>query len=122
MAYAQAQAQAAAEAQAREVAAAAAREAAAKAAREAQIRGQMQSGIQGLMGGMQRQAQQQAATLNQPVEVVQAGPQFDISQPLDVGFFGNYARRKATNTAQAPQGTVKIASGGYLDDLLDAIR
>ena len=59
---------------------------------------------------------------SQPVEVVQAGPQFDISQPLDVGFFGDYARRKATNTAQAPQGTVKIASGGYLDDLLDAIR
>ena len=93
-----------------------------KATQQGQIRGQMQTGIQGLMSGLQQQAQQQSATLNQPVEVVQAGPQFDISQPLDVGFFGGYAQRKATNTTQAPQGTVKIASGGYLDDLLDAIR
>jgi hypothetical protein len=93
-----------------------------KTVQQGQIRGQMQTGIQGLMSGLQQQAQQQAATLNQPVEVVQAGPQFDISQPLDVGFFGGYAQRKATNTTQAPQGTVKIASGGYLDDLLDAIR
>lgn len=93
-----------------------------KTVQQGQIRGQMQTGIQGLMSGLQQQAQQQAATLNQPVEVVQAGPQFDISQPLDVGFFGGYAQRKATNTTQAPQGAVKIASGGYLDDLLDAIR
>jgi hypothetical protein len=115
---AKAQAQAAATAEAQRVQAAKDL----KATQTGQLRGQMMTGIQGLMGGLQQQAQAQAATLNQPVEVVQAGPQFDFAQPLDVGFFGGYAKQKATNTTQTPQGTVKIASGGYLDDLLDAIR
>jgi hypothetical protein len=126
---AKAQAQAAATAEAQRAQAAATAEAQRaqaaanlKATQTGQLRGQMMTGIQGLMGGLQQQAQAQAATLNQPVEVVQAGPQFDFSQPLDVGFFGGYAKQKATNTTQTPQGTVKIASGGYLDDLLDAIR
>ena len=53
-------------------------------------------------------------------EVVQAGPSFDFSQPLNVNFFDDYAQQQKTNQLQP--GTAKIASGGYLDDLLNAIR
>jgi hypothetical protein len=53
-------------------------------------------------------------------EVVQASPGFDFSQPLNTGFFSGYAQQQKTNQLQP--GTAKIASGGYLDDLLNAIR
>ena len=67
----------------------------------------------------QQAAAMQAAPTVAP-EVVQASPGFDFSQPLNVGLFGGYAQQQKTNQLQP--GTAKIASGGYLDDLLNAIR
>jgi hypothetical protein len=67
--------------------------------------------------------QKAAAMQNAPTiapELVQSSAGFDFSQPLDVGLFGGYAQRQKTN--QLEPSTAKIATGGYLDDLLNAIR
>lgn len=66
------------------------------------------------MGGVQAAPQQP-----QQVPVVGESAGFDISQPLDVSLFGHAAKQKG-NLNQA--GTTKISTGGYLDDLLDAIK
>jgi len=44
---------------------------------------------------------------------------FDLGAPLDVGFFGP---RGSNQAGQNKQQTTKIATGGYLDDLLDLLR
>jgi hypothetical protein len=44
---------------------------------------------------------------------------FSLSSPLDVGFFDV---RKEAQGGQKQQQTTKIATGGYLDDLLDLLR
>jgi hypothetical protein len=44
---------------------------------------------------------------------------FSLSSPLDVGFFDI---RKEAQGGQKQQQTTKIATGGYLDDLLDLLR
>lgn len=82
-----------------------------------QLRGQMMTGLQGLIGGMQQQATQMAAP--GVVETVKATPGFDFRSPLNVGFFSGYESQK---TPPKGQESTKIAEGGYLDDLLDAIR
>jgi len=66
------------------------------------------------MGGIQPSAPQQL----QQVPVVGESAGFDFSSPLDVGLFGRSAQK---NTQNQP-GTTKISPGGYLDDLLDAIK
>jgi hypothetical protein len=82
-----------------------------------QLRGQMQSGLQGLIGGLQQQATQMAAPAQ--VETVKATPGFDFDSPLNVGFFSGYESQK---TPPKDKQSLKIATGGYLDDLLEAIR
>ena len=82
-----------------------------------QIRGQMMTGLQGLMGGLQQQATQMAAPAQ--VETVKATPGFSFDSPLNVGFFGGYESQKAPTKDKE---SLKIATGGYLDDLLEAIR
>jgi hypothetical protein len=82
-----------------------------------QIRGQMQTGLQSLMGGLQQQATQMAAPAQ--VETVKATPGFDFGSPLNVGFFGGYESQKVPPKDKE---SLKIATGGYLDDLLEAIR
>lgn len=82
-----------------------------------QLRGQMQTGLQGLIGGLQQQATQMAAP--GVVETVKATPGFSFDSPLNVGFFGGYESQKAPTKDKE---SLKIATGGYLDDLLEAIR
>jgi len=82
-----------------------------------QLRGQMQTGLQGLIGGLQQQATQMAAP--GVVETVKSTPGFDFGSPLNVGFFGGYESQK---TPPKGKESLKIATGGYLDDLLEAIR
>ena len=68
------------------------------------------------LGGGARGYAPQAA---QPIPVVGESAGFDFSQPLDVGLFGRAERQKKN---QNQPGTTKISTGGYLDDLLDAIK
>jgi hypothetical protein len=51
----------------------------------------------------------------QPAQLVEAGPGFDLSDPLNTGFFSGFQAKKAQ---QNQQPTTKIAAGGYIDDLL----
>ena len=88
-----------------------------KTIQKGQIRGQMQTGLQGLIGGLQQQATQMAAP--GVVETVKATPGFDFGSPLNVGFFGGYESQKSPTKNEE---SLKIATGGYLDDLLEAIR
>ena len=53
------------------------------------------------------------------VETVKATPGFSFDSPLNVGFFGGYESQKAPTKDKE---SLKIATGGYLDDLLEAIR
>jgi hypothetical protein len=82
-----------------------------------QLRGQMQFGLQGLIGGLQQQATQMAAPV--PVETVKATPVFSLDSPLNVKAFGDYESQKVNPKDKE---SLKIATGGYLDDLLKAIR
>ena len=88
-----------------------------KTIQKGQIRGQMQTGLQGLIGGLQQQATQMSAP--GVVETVKATPGFDFGSPLNVGFFGGYESQKLPTKNEE---SLKIATGGYLDDLLEAIR
>jgi hypothetical protein len=51
----------------------------------------------------------------QQPKVVEAGPGFDLSDPLNTGFFSGFQAKKEQQNQ--PQ-TTKIATGGYIDDLL----
>ena len=62
---------------------------------------------------------QSAPQTPQPIPVVGESAGLDLSQPLDVALFGRAAKQK---NAQNQPGTTKISTGGYLDDLLDAIK
>jgi len=84
---------------------------------QGQLRGQVQTGLQGLMGGLQQQATQMAAPV--PVETVKATPGFSLDSPLNVKAFGDYEAQKVSPKDKE---SLKIATGGYLDDLLEAIR
>ena len=51
----------------------------------------------------------------QPARVVEASPYFDISKPLDIGFFDRPSESK--KDTQDQPGVVKIAQGGYMNVL-----
>lgn len=59
--------------------------------------------------------------LQQTTTPVYAGEmqEFNLENPLDVGFFN---LRKEAQSGQKQQQATKIATGGYLDDLLDLLR
>jgi len=63
----------------------------------------------------QIQSMQRAAMTPQPVQVVESSAGFDLSNPLNTGFFSGFQSKK---TQQNQQPTTKIATGGYIDDLL----
>jgi hypothetical protein len=91
--------------------------AAATQARQANIRTtatRAQTSAQGIM--QQLEAMQRAGMApQQPAQLVEAGPGFDLSDPLNTGFFSGFQAKKAQ---QNQQPTTKIAAGGYIDDLL----
>jgi hypothetical protein len=58
---------------------------------------------------------QQAGMAPQPVQLVESSAGFDLSDPLNTGFFSGFQAKKAQ---QNQQPTTKIAAGGYIDDLL----
>ena len=91
-----------------------------EAARLSAIRttaGQAQTQIQGIKSQLPAaiQATQETSTPIYAGEI----KDFDFGSPLDVGFFG--LRKEAQNGQNKGQ-TAKIATGGYLDDLLDLLR
>ena len=92
-------------------------QAAAERDRQANIRTtatRAQTSAQGIM--QQLEAMQRAGMApQQPAQLVEAGPGFDLSNPLDTGFFSGFQAKKAQ---QNQQPTTKIAAGGYIDDLL----
>jgi regulator of replication initiation timing len=95
----------------------AAAQAAATQARQANIRTtatRAQTSAQGIM--QQLEAMQRAGMApQQPAQLVEAGPGFDLSDPLNTGFFSGFQAKKEQ---QNQQPTTKIAAGGYIDDLL----
>jgi hypothetical protein len=95
----------------------AAAQAAAEQARQANIRTtatRAQTSAQGIM--QQLEAMQRAGMApQQPAQLVEAGPGFDVSAALNTGFFSGFQAKKPQ---QNQQPTTKIAAGGYIDDLL----
>ena len=89
------------------------------ATRRAQI-GQAATRTGNVLSDLKQQAAAMQAAPTIAPQVVEQSAGFDFSQPLDVGLFGGYAQKQKTNQLQP--GAAKIASGGYLDDLLNAIR
>jgi hypothetical protein len=91
--------------------------AAATQARQANIRTtatRAQTSAQGIM--QQLEAMQRAGMApQQPAQLVESSAGFDLSNPLDTGFFSGFQTKKAQ---QNQQPTTKIAAGGYIDDLL----
>lgn len=99
---------------------AAQQEAAKEAERRSAIRtaaGTAQAQTQALIG----QLPQAYKAMQQTTTPIYAGEmkEFDLGAPLDVGFFDV---RKEAQGGQKQQQTTKIATGGYLDDLLDLLR
>jgi hypothetical protein len=89
------------------------------ATRRAQVgRAATQTG--NVLSDLKQQAAAMAAAPTIAPQVVEQSAGFDFAQPLNVGLFGGYAQKQKTNQLQP--GTAKIATGGYLDDLLNAIR
>ena len=91
-----------------------------EAARQSALRttaAQAQTQIQNVIG----QLPQAYKSMQQTTTPVYAGEMqdFSLSSPLDVGFFD---LRKEAQGGQKQQQTTKIATGGYLDDLLDLLR
>jgi murein L,D-transpeptidase YcbB/YkuD len=90
--------------------------AAAEQARQANIRTtatQARAGTQDVM--RQLESMQKAGMVPQQAQVVEAGPGFDLSDPLNTGFFSGFQAKKEQQTQPQP---TKIATGGYIDDLL----
>lgn len=91
-----------------------------EAARQSAIRttaGQAQAQIQGLIGQLPG-AIKSLQTTTTPIYAGEIKP-FDFESPLDVGFL---SPSKEKQTSQPGQQATKIASGGYLDDLLNLLR
>ena len=90
--------------------------AAAERDRQANIRGvvgRAQTRTQDVM--QQLESMQRAGLAPQPVPLVESSAGFDLSDPLNTGFFSGFQNKKAQ---QNQQPTTKIAAGGYIDDLL----
>lgn len=86
------------------------------------------SAIQVAAGQGQAQVQQLMTQIPQAVQAMQSTTtpiygqgieDFDLSSPLDVGFFKPSKEKQGSQTGQQ---ATKIATGGYLDDLLDLLR
>jgi hypothetical protein len=91
-------------------------QAAAERDRQANIRTtatRAQTSTQGIM--QQLEAMQRAGMAPQPVQLVESSAGFDLSSPLNTGFFSGFQSKKPQ---QNQQPTTKIAAGGYIDDLL----
>jgi hypothetical protein len=94
----------------------AAAQAAAERDRQANIRTtatRAQTSAQGIM--QQLESMQRAGMAPQPTPLVESSAGFDLSDPLNTGFFSGFQAKKAQ---QNQQPTTKIAAGGYIDDLL----
>lgn len=94
----------------------AATEAAIERERQANIRtttARAQTGAQDIM--RQLESMQKAGMAPQPAQVVESSAGFDLSNPLNTGFFSGFQSKKGQ---QNQQPTTKIAAGGYIDDLL----
>jgi hypothetical protein len=72
-----------------------------------------QTGAQDIM--RQLESMQRAGMAPQPTQVVESSAGFDLSNPLNTGFFSGFQSKKGQ---QNQQPTTKIAAGGYIDDLL----
>ena len=55
----------------------------------------------------------------EPIQVVKETPELSLAQPFDVNYFAGMQQDQ--KLAQKDDGTVKIASGGYMDDLLELL-
>jgi hypothetical protein len=94
----------------------AAAQAAQEQARQANIRGVVGSAQTRTQDVMQQlESMQRAGLAPQPVPLVESSAGFDLSDPLNTGFFSGFQNKKAQ---QNQQPTTKIAAGGYIDDLL----
>ena len=105
-------------------AAAAAAEAQRQADQKAAAERDRQANIRGVVGRAQTRTQdvmqqlesmQRAGLAPQPTPLVESSAGFDLSDPLNTGFFSGFQNKKAQ---QNQQPTTKIAAGGYIDDLL----
>jgi hypothetical protein len=77
------------------------------------VRSRAQTRTQDVM--QQLESMQRAGLAPQPVPLVESSAGFDLSDPLNTGFFSGFQNKKAQ---QNQQPTTKIAAGGYIDDLL----
>jgi hypothetical protein len=75
------------------------------------------TGLEGLAGQLQNISMQRKE--EEPPNVVQEAPELNLSQPFDVNYFAGMQQDQ--KLAQNDDGTVKIASGGYMDDLLELL-
>jgi hypothetical protein len=94
----------------------AARQAAAESQRQAAIKTTLGAGQQTLQQIQQQlpQAFQQAQQVSTPI-YGEMGPYLDLGSPLDFDFFKPSSEKQAVTKQQQP---TKIATGGYIDDLL----
>lgn len=77
------------------------------------VRSRAQTTTQDVM--RQLESMQRAGLAPQPIPLVESSAGFDLSDPLNTGFFSGFQNKKAQ---QNQQPTTKIAAGGYIDDLL----
>lgn len=105
-------------------------EAAAAAQLAAQQRaniGASQAGIMSLIPQLQTALAKAEApavqSQEQQPEVVKTTTPYNLEAPLDVGYFGEQvSNQQAKKDTQNEDGTVKIASGGFMDDLLELLH
>lgn len=89
---------------------------AAEQARQANIKttaSRAQTSAQDIM--QQLESMQRTGMTPQPTPLVESSAGFDLSNPLNTGFFSGFQSKKPQ---QNQQPTTKIAAGGYIDDLL----
>jgi hypothetical protein len=95
---------------------AAAAQAADERIRQADILGAKSNAQTKMQSVMQQlESMQRTGLTPQPVPLVESSAGFDMSDPLNTGFFSEFQNKKAQ---QNQQPTTKIAAGGYIDDLL----
>ena len=76
------------------------------------------TGLEGLASQLQNISTQQKKE-EEPIQVVKETPELSLAQPFDVNYFAGMQQDQ--KLAQKDDGTVKIASGGYMDDLLELL-
>ena len=102
---------------------------AAAAKLETQRQGNIKTSQLGIMAlipqlqGALSKAQEIPAQAQQQPEVVKTTTPFNLESPLDVGYFGAQQQtQRPEKDTQNQDGTVKIASGGFMDDLLELLN